>query len=63
MTLISALSGTPSPFSGAGQPVEKGGEVIVRMAIIGEEGPTGTFWENEGESMNASVTGPGTLGG
>jgi len=38
-----------TPFSGAGQPVEKGAEVIVRMATIGEDGPTGTFWENEGE--------------
>jgi NAD(P)-dependent dehydrogenase (short-subunit alcohol dehydrogenase family) len=38
-----------TPFSGAGQPVEKGAEVIVRLAIIGEEGPTGTFWEDEGE--------------
>jgi NAD(P)-dependent dehydrogenase (short-subunit alcohol dehydrogenase family) len=38
-----------TPFSGAGQPVEKGAEVIVRMATIGESGPTGTFWESEGE--------------
>jgi NAD(P)-dependent dehydrogenase (short-subunit alcohol dehydrogenase family) len=38
-----------TPFSGAGQPVEKGAEVIVRMATIGENGPTGTFWENDGE--------------
>jgi NAD(P)-dependent dehydrogenase (short-subunit alcohol dehydrogenase family) len=38
-----------TPFSGAGQPVAKGAEVIVRMATIGEDGPTGTFWENEGE--------------
>jgi NAD(P)-dependent dehydrogenase (short-subunit alcohol dehydrogenase family) len=38
-----------TPFSGAGQPVEKGAEVIVRMATIGEDGPTGTFQENEGE--------------
>jgi NAD(P)-dependent dehydrogenase (short-subunit alcohol dehydrogenase family) len=38
-----------TPFSGAGQPVEKGAEVIVRMASIGEDGPTGTFQENEGE--------------
>ena len=38
-----------TPFSGAGQPVEKGAEVIVRMATIGKDGPTGTFWENEGE--------------
>ncbi len=38
-----------TPFSGAGQPVEKGAEVIVRMATIGEDGPTGTFQEGEGE--------------
>jgi len=37
-----------TPFSGAGQPVEKGAEVIVRMAMIGNDGPTGTFEENEG---------------
>jgi NAD(P)-dependent dehydrogenase (short-subunit alcohol dehydrogenase family) len=38
-----------TPFSGAGQPVEKGAAVIVRMATIGGDGPTGTFQENEGE--------------
>jgi NAD(P)-dependent dehydrogenase (short-subunit alcohol dehydrogenase family) len=38
-----------TPFSGAGQPVEKGAEVIVRMATIGTDGPTGTFQEDEGE--------------
>jgi NAD(P)-dependent dehydrogenase (short-subunit alcohol dehydrogenase family) len=38
-----------TPFSDAGQPVEKGAEIIVRMATIGEDGPTGTFWENDGE--------------
>ena len=38
-----------TPFSGAGHPVEQGAEVIVRMATIGRDGPTGTFWENEGE--------------
>ena len=37
-----------TPHSGAGQPVEKGAEVIVRMATIGNDGPTGTFEENEG---------------
>ena len=36
-----------TPFSGAGQPVEKGAEVIVRMATIGKDGPTGTFQEGE----------------
>jgi NAD(P)-dependent dehydrogenase (short-subunit alcohol dehydrogenase family) len=35
-----------TPASGAGQPVEKGAEVIVRMATIGQDGPTGTFQEN-----------------
>jgi NAD(P)-dependent dehydrogenase (short-subunit alcohol dehydrogenase family) len=38
-----------TPFSGAGQPVEKGAEVIVRMATIGRVGPTGTFQEDEHE--------------
>ncbi len=38
-----------TPFSGAGQPVEQGAEVIVRMATIGKDGPTGTFQEGEGE--------------
>jgi NAD(P)-dependent dehydrogenase (short-subunit alcohol dehydrogenase family) len=37
-----------TPFSGAGQPVEKGAEVIVRLATIGKDGPTGTFQEGEG---------------
>ena len=38
-----------TPFSGAGQPVEKGAEVIVRLATIGKDGPTGSFQESEGE--------------
>jgi NAD(P)-dependent dehydrogenase (short-subunit alcohol dehydrogenase family) len=38
-----------TPMSGAGQPVERGAEVIVRMATIGPDGPTGTFQEGEGE--------------
>jgi NAD(P)-dependent dehydrogenase (short-subunit alcohol dehydrogenase family) len=38
-----------TPFSGAGQPVEEGARVIVRMATIGIDGPTGTFQEGEGE--------------
>lgn len=38
-----------TPFSGAGQPVEKGAEVIVRMASIDVGGPTGTFQEGDGE--------------
>lgn len=38
-----------TPFSGAGQPVETGAEVIVRMATIGKDGPTGTFREGEDE--------------
>jgi NAD(P)-dependent dehydrogenase (short-subunit alcohol dehydrogenase family) len=37
-----------TPASGAGQPVEKGAEVIVRMATIGNDGPTSTFSENSG---------------
>jgi NAD(P)-dependent dehydrogenase (short-subunit alcohol dehydrogenase family) len=32
-----------TPFSSAGQPVETGAQVIVRMAAIGQNGPTGTF--------------------
>jgi NAD(P)-dependent dehydrogenase (short-subunit alcohol dehydrogenase family) len=38
-----------TPFSAAGQPVEDGAEVIVRLATIGKDGPTGAFWENESE--------------
>jgi NAD(P)-dependent dehydrogenase (short-subunit alcohol dehydrogenase family) len=38
-----------TPFSGAGQPVDIGAEVIVRMATIGTDGPTGTFQEGESE--------------
>ncbi len=38
-----------TPFSGAGQRVEKGAEVIVRMATIGKDGPTGTFQEGDEE--------------
>jgi NAD(P)-dependent dehydrogenase (short-subunit alcohol dehydrogenase family) len=38
-----------TPFSGAGQPVENGAEVIVRMATIGKDGPSGTFQEGEDE--------------
>ena len=34
---------------GGGQPVEKGAEVIARLATIGKDGPTGTFQENGGE--------------
>jgi len=36
-------------MSSAGQPVEKGADVIVRMATIGKDGPTGTFQENDDE--------------
>jgi NAD(P)-dependent dehydrogenase (short-subunit alcohol dehydrogenase family) len=38
-----------TPFSSAGQPVEIGAEVIVRLAAIGKEGPTGTFQEGNVE--------------
>jgi NAD(P)-dependent dehydrogenase (short-subunit alcohol dehydrogenase family) len=38
-----------TPFSGAGQPVDVGAEVIVRMSIIGRDGPTGTFQEGDAE--------------
>jgi hypothetical protein len=32
-----------------GQTVAEGAEVIVRLATIGRDGPTGTFQQNEGE--------------
>jgi NAD(P)-dependent dehydrogenase (short-subunit alcohol dehydrogenase family) len=38
-----------TPMSGAGQPVEDGAAVIVRMATIGSSGPTGTFQEGDSE--------------
>jgi NAD(P)-dependent dehydrogenase (short-subunit alcohol dehydrogenase family) len=38
-----------TPMSGAGQPVEQGARVIVRMATIGTDGPSGTFQEGEDE--------------
>ena len=38
-----------TPFGGAGQPAEKGAEVIVRMAHVGRDGPTGTFQKGDGE--------------
>lgn len=38
-----------TPLSGAGQPVAIGAAVIVRLATIGADGPTGTFWENDDE--------------
>lgn len=34
---------------GGGQPVEKGAEVIVRLATTGKDGPTGTYQEQAGE--------------
>jgi NAD(P)-dependent dehydrogenase (short-subunit alcohol dehydrogenase family) len=34
---------------GGGRPVEESAEVIVRMATIGKDGPTGTFQEDAGE--------------
>jgi NAD(P)-dependent dehydrogenase (short-subunit alcohol dehydrogenase family) len=38
-----------TPMSGAGQPVEAGAEVIVRLATIDRDGPTGTFQEGDAE--------------
>jgi NAD(P)-dependent dehydrogenase (short-subunit alcohol dehydrogenase family) len=38
-----------TPMSGAGQPVEDGAAVIVRMATIDASGPTGTFQEGDTE--------------
>ncbi len=37
-----------TPHSSAGQPVEQGADIIVRLAMIGPDGPTSTFTENEG---------------
>ena len=34
---------------GGGRPVEESAEVIVRLATIGKDGPTGTFQEDAGE--------------
>lgn len=36
-------------MSGAGQPVEDGAAVIVRMATIDSTGPTGTFQEGDAQ--------------
>jgi NAD(P)-dependent dehydrogenase (short-subunit alcohol dehydrogenase family) len=38
-----------TPWSSTGQPVEIGAHVIVRMASIGADGPTGTFQEGPDE--------------
>lgn len=32
-----------------GRPVEAGAKIIVRMVAIGDDGPTGTFQEDDGE--------------
>jgi NAD(P)-dependent dehydrogenase (short-subunit alcohol dehydrogenase family) len=32
-----------------GRPVEESAEIIVRLATIGKDGPTGTFQEDKGE--------------
>jgi len=37
-----------TPHSSAGQPVEQGADIIVRLASIDVNGPTSTFSENEG---------------
>ena len=37
-----------APSTNAGWSVEEGAEVIVRMAAIGTDGPTGTFTEAAG---------------
>ncbi|HEX3841186.1 MAG TPA: hypothetical protein VHU85_10375 [Acidimicrobiales bacterium] len=39
---------TSLPVAGR-EAVEKGAAVIMHMATIGKDGPTGTFRENEGE--------------
>lgn len=38
-----------TPGSSAGQPVEQGAQVIVRLASIGPDGPTGTLHEGDTE--------------
>jgi NAD(P)-dependent dehydrogenase (short-subunit alcohol dehydrogenase family) len=38
-----------TPWSSAGQPVELGAQVIVRLASIGMDGPSGTFQEGDNE--------------
>ena len=43
---------TATDFTAAfpgGRPVEESAEVIVRMATIGKDGPTGTFQEDDHE--------------
>lgn len=35
--------------AGSGRPVQESVEIIVRMATIGQNGPTGTFQESTGE--------------
>jgi len=42
------LGGT-DPATSGGRPVEISARVIVRMAMIGKDGPTGTFQEDDGE--------------
>ena len=37
------LTATDFTAAGAGHPVEVGAEIVVRMACIGRDGPTGTF--------------------
>jgi hypothetical protein len=34
---------------GGGRPVEESAKVVVRMATIGTDGPTGTFQQDAGE--------------
>ena len=43
------LTATDLTGGHGGQTVAEGAEVIVRLATIGEDGPTGTFQENRGE--------------
>jgi NAD(P)-dependent dehydrogenase (short-subunit alcohol dehydrogenase family) len=41
--------GGADPATSAGRPVEISARVIARMAMIGKDGPTGTFQEDNGE--------------
>ena len=41
--------GGRDPAASDGRPVEVSARNIVRMAVIGKDGPTGTFQEDDGE--------------
>lgn len=55
-SLVSVLT---SYLSGSGQPVEKGPQVIVRMAAVGEDPSRGTF--QEGQLTQVTLSRGGTF--